>query len=46
MAGSGWEGPLRKRRGGRGKEGRIRYGRRQGRCTEDQEYEVVFISIF
>jgi hypothetical protein len=45
MGGRGWRGLERKRRGkGEGEGGRIRFGRRQGRCTVGQETQQMCIA--
>jgi hypothetical protein len=41
----GWEGLVRKRRGGERKRGRIRYGRRWRRCTEGHEMKQRCVAI-
>ena len=40
-----WEELGRKRREGREKRGRIRYGRRWRRCTEGQEIEQKYVAM-
>jgi hypothetical protein len=43
--GRGREAPGRKRGQGVGKRARIGYGRRQGRSTEGQEIELMFVAV-
>jgi hypothetical protein len=45
MGGRGWEGLGRKKERREEREGRIRYGRRLGRCTEGQDIEQRLVAM-